>query len=79
MMVTFLMLQVLKRQVNLLEEIDSIVKEILSTSGTLFSLYASGMSVEETKKELEVFVPRIHSFLQTYLYPNRYINFLIEC
>lgn len=70
------MLQVLKQQVKLVEEIDKIVTDILLTSETLFSLYASRMSMEETKKELEAFVPCIHSFVQTYVYPKRYIVIL---
>lgn len=68
--------KVLKQQIKLVEEIYKIVTDILLTSETLFSLYASRMSMEETKKELEAFVPCIHSFVQTYVYPKRTIDCL---
>ena len=55
-----------------MDEISKIVTEILLNSDTLFSLYASKMTMEETRKGLEAFVPRIHSFVQTYLCRKRY-------
>lgn len=60
-------LQVLKRKLFYHDDIKAVVDEMLNSSGFVHTLYESDMSLETTKKELMDFIPKIQSFIETYM------------
>lgn len=57
----------LKRKLFNQKDIKAVVDEILNSSGFVHTLYESDMSLETTKKELMDFIPKIQSFIKTYM------------
>ncbi|KAG8252501.1 Tripartite DNA replication factor [Homalodisca vitripennis] len=62
-----LLQEVLKRKVSSLEGINGVLSEFVSSRHFIFSLYSSGMPLDETKESLSEFVPKIHAFVQKYI------------
>lgn len=62
-----LFLQVLMKNKFDYKDIKAIVDEMVSSPGFVHTLYESDMNLETTKKELIEFIPKIQSFIRTYI------------
>ncbi|XP_039281623.1 DNA replication ATP-dependent helicase/nuclease DNA2-like [Nilaparvata lugens] len=61
--------EVLDRKVRSEDEIRTIANNSISSKSFIFSMYSSQMTMEHVKKQLDLFVPRIKTFISTYIPP----------
>ncbi|XP_026813718.1 DNA replication ATP-dependent helicase/nuclease DNA2 [Rhopalosiphum maidis] len=66
-----LLQMVLKRKQFNQKDIKTIIDEMINSPGFVHTLYESDMSFETTKKELMDFIPKIQTFVKTYLVGNQ--------
>lgn len=62
---------VLKRKQFNQKDIKVVIDEMINSPGFVHTLYESDMSFETTKKELIDFIPKIQTFVKTYLVGNQ--------
>lgn len=66
-MTNSLFLQVLKKKQFNYDDIKAVVDEMINSPSFVHALYESDMCVQKTKKELMEFIPKIQSFISTYM------------
>lgn len=57
----------LKRKQFSYESIKIVVDEMINSPGFVHTLYESDMCLDTTRKELMDFIPKIQSFVRTYM------------
>lgn len=62
---------VLRRKLSSLSEIQKVSDELLASKDTAFSLYASRMSANEARIEVDQFLTKIHDFVEEYVLGKR--------
>jgi len=58
---------VLKRKQFDNKGITTVIDEMINSLGFVHTLYESDMSLDTTRKELMDFIPKIQSFVETYM------------
>lgn len=66
-MINILFLQVLKRRQFSYDDIKAVVDEMINSPSFVYILYESDMDIQTTKQELMDFIPKIQSFISTYM------------